>query len=107
MGGWEEGAKLGGQKGHQLGREVGFILGFAEEWYKSYSQQREEGTLDRKAERIVAALAKVVDLAQSFPSDNNKDEDVTERLDLLRAKFKLACSLLKINSDFGSGADSW
>lgn len=101
--GRQEGERLGTQKGHQIGQEIGFYLGFGEQWGDLYINKE----ADKKTTKVLTAANRLVDLAKTFPAENTKEEDFTERLDLVRAKFKVLCSLLKVNSELGVTRDSW
>ena len=97
-----EGERLGRQRGGKIGAEIGFYLGFVEQWKEVY-----QGNSGKKGtERVVVALNKLEEVANNFPQVNSKEE-LGERLDLVRAKFKLVCSLLKINSEFSLNPSSW
>jgi len=45
-------------------------------------------------ERARKTLASIVDMVNTFPSDNIEDESVTELIDKIRGKFKAAVSQL-------------
>ena len=79
-----------------------FYLGFVEQWKEVY--QGNSG--NKRTERVVVALNKLEEVANNFPQLNSKEE-LGERLDIVRAKFKLVCSLLKINSEFSLNPSSW
>jgi len=99
-----DGRDLGFQKGIQLGTEVGFYKGFAEEWSKHL---KESGKEDKKSVKALAACEKVISLTKEFPEENNKDKDLREIINSIRAKFKVACSLQKINPEFNFETTSW
>lgn len=100
-----EGERLGRQRGQQIGKEIGFYLGFAAEWTEVYQNK----TTDKKTTKVLAVLQKLTEIAEAFPLENSKEEDFSSRLDLVRAKFKLLCSLLKISSDYSSvtSGEAW
>ena len=100
--GSREGERLGRQRGHKIGVEIGFYLGFVEQWRQVY--KGEVG--DKRKERVIVALDRLGDLAGCFPQVNSKEE-LGDRLETVRAKFKLVCSLLKINSEFGISSSNW
>jgi len=98
----KEGERLGRQRGGKIGAEIGFYLGFVEQWKEVYKGN----SGNKRTERVVVALNKLEELATNFPQENSKEE-LGERLDTVRAKFKLFCSLLKINSEFSLNSSSW
>jgi len=100
----QEGKHLGFQKGIQLGTEIGFYLGFAEQWSNHLKSLGKE---DKKSLKAIAAFDKVITLSNEVPEENNKDLDLSEVVSSIRAKFKLACSLLKINPEFDFETTSW
>jgi len=101
--GSKEGERLGREKGGKIGAEIGFYLGFVEQWREVYSG---DGVEDKRKERIVLALEKLDKEAKNFPQINSKEE-LVDKLDKIRAKFKLLCSLLKVNSDFSKSLKAW
>ena len=101
--GGREGASLGRQRGDKVGQEIGFYLGFGEEWSEAYRDRPS----DKKTDKISVALKKLLELVEAFPEENSKEDDFAVKLDQIRAKFKVLCSLLKINSEYGPTAASW
>jgi len=101
--GSKEGERLGRERGGKIGTEIGFYLGFVEVWREIY---REEDVGERRKEKVLLALQKLEKEAITFPRVNSKEE-LAERLDQVRAKFRLLCSLLKVNSDFSSSSNTW
>jgi len=98
----KEGERLGRERGVKIGAEIGFYLGFVEQWREVYK----EGTVDKRKEKVLVAFNKLEEVANNFPQVNSKEE-LGERLDTVRAKFKLVCSLLKVNSEFSNNSSSW
>jgi len=123
--GHEEGFALGVSKGAEIGGEIGFYLGFATAWTKtvearnsSASQKTKDESAGtpkerKKDDRALRVLGKLTTAAADFPRDNIKDEDVAQRLEDIRARFKLCCQVLKINSELpsqmnnGAASISW
>jgi len=101
--GSKEGERLGRDRGGKVGTEIGFYLGFVEEWRVIY---KADNVADKRKEKVLLALEKLEKEARAFPQVNSKEE-LAERLDKVRAKFKLLCSLLKVNSDFSSSSNTW
>ena len=112
--GHEEGFALGVSKGAELGGEIGFYLGFATAWTKTI-EDRNSGAIRepkegatatpkqrKKNERALRALEKLKAASAEFPHENIKDEDVAQRLEDIRARFKLCCQALEIKSELPS-----
>jgi hypothetical protein len=55
---------------------------------------------------VVVALTELEEVANNFLEVNTK-EDMEERLDIVGAKLKLVCSLLKINSELSLNPSGW
>jgi len=100
--GFSEGLRLGSERGKKIGSEIGFYLGFVEQWRKFYLT--ESGDQHRR-EKVLSALNKLEKAAVDFPHFNSREE-LSVKLDSIRSKFKLVCSLLKINSVFGD-SNTW
>jgi hypothetical protein len=98
--GFKEGLALGSQKGVEIGAEVGFYAGFAAGWIERLEPVAEDSTGaaggGEKRQKVAGQLRKLLALADSFPADNIRDLDILDRLLALRAKFKIVCSLLKV-----------
>ena len=98
---YREGDQLGRDRGRQIGTEIGFYIGFVSEYKSKYSAPK-----DKKSEKILSVINKILTLTSEFP-DYNCKEGFEEKLEEIRAKFKLLCSLLKINSEFTLTSTSW
>ena len=101
-----EGWHAGTQKGADIGQEVGFYLGFAHT-RREFARLSDAPDHERRA---LKSLDKLVNAAEAFPAENIKDEDVLEKLENLRAKFKQCCAQLKLMTESpegGSGSLSW
>ena len=96
--GRREGAELGRQQGQLIGTEIGFYLGFLAQFRPVYSEQT-----DKKSEKIKSALDKLDRLCGEFPRYNTS-EGFEDKLEEIRAKFRLVCSLLKISPDLGDSS---
>lgn len=96
-----EGEQLGLTKGKQIGSEIGFYAGFVEEYKQIYKNPD-----NKKEEKIVSALNKLDNLLSAFP-DYNCQDNFEEKLEDIRAKFKLLGSLLKISSEFNLNTTNW
>ena len=97
-----EGEQLGRDRGRIIGTEIGFYEGFVEEYKQIYKQPE-----NKKEEKIVSALNKLENLLSAFPDYNSQEENFEEKLEEIRAKFKLLGSLLKISSEFNLNTTSW
>ena len=93
--GRREGEDLGSKQGELIGTEIGFYLGFLAQFKPVYSEQT-----DKKSEKIKSALSKLERLCGEFPRYNSSD-GFEEKLEEIRAKFRLLCSLLKISPELG------
>jgi hypothetical protein len=50
--------------------------------------------------KVVSALQKVSELINQFPTSNVEDVDIIAACDNVRARFKKACALLKVDGTF-------
>ena len=94
--------RLGRQRRGKIEAEIEFYLGFVEQWKEVY--QGNSG--NKMTERVVVALNEFEEVANNFLEVNSKEE-LEERLDIVGAKLKLVCSLLKINSKLSLNPSSW
>ena len=94
--------RLGRQRRGNIEAEIEFYLGFVEQWKEVY--QGNSG--NKMTERVVVALNEFEEVANNFLEVNSKEE-LEERLDIVGAKLKLVCSLLKINSELSLNPSSW
>jgi hypothetical protein len=93
---YEEGYALGVVKGRDIGKELGFYFGCIKIW----SQLAKAHPDKFQSKRVLKTLAKLEQMINTFPS-NPEQEDLFERLESIRAKFKQTCSLLKIKHTYG------
>ena len=100
---YTDGDSLGRERGSQIGTEIGFYIGFVEEYRK---QLEKEATKTKKSEKIVSIITKLDSLLSEFP-DYNCKEGFEEKLEKIRATFKLLCSLLNISSEFNKHTTAW
>ena len=91
--GRREGEDLGEKQGQLIGTEIGFYLGFLAEFKPLYSQSK-----DKKSEKIKSVLEKLERLCGEFPTYNSS-EGFQDKLEEIRAKFRVLCSLLKISPE--------
>ncbi|KAF8941796.1 hypothetical protein BGZ47_007188 [Haplosporangium gracile] len=85
-----EGRVMGCEKGFELSREVGYYAGCAQLW-KALAQQDPE----RISEKSLKKINSLLDLIDSFPRQNQLDDDVIALLDRIRGKFKTVASALQ------------
>ncbi|KAG0047377.1 hypothetical protein BGZ90_007906, partial [Linnemannia elongata] len=85
-----EGRVMGCEKGFELSREVGYYAGCAQLW-KALAQQDPE----RISEKSLKKINSLLDLINSFPRQNQLDDDVIALLDKIRGKFKTVASALQ------------
>ena len=112
--GHEEGFALGVDKGAEIGGEIGFYLGFASSWTTIIEDRVNSARLEaedesaaaaatrkeqKRDERALKALGKLAAGAADFPRDNIKEEDVADRLQGIRARFKFCCQVLEIKAE--------
>ncbi|XP_059476463.1 protein LTO1 homolog [Neocloeon triangulifer] len=88
--GTEDGYRVGHQHGMKLGTELGFYRGAARAWIES-----SQGASESKG---VGAMKTVIELLDKFPTMITKDVDVNEEMNKVRAAYRKACSLLKIDA---------
>lgn len=55
---------------------------------------------DSKNPSASKALKKLLELTESFPTENPKNKDILELLNSIRAKFKHCCAILKVEPNF-------
>ncbi|KAF9098407.1 hypothetical protein BGX29_007627 [Mortierella sp. GBA35] len=85
-----EGRVMGCEKGFELSREVGYYAGCAQLW-KALAQQDPE----RISEKSLKKINSLLDLIETFPRQNQLDDDVIALLDRIRGKFKTVASALQ------------
>jgi hypothetical protein len=90
-----EGFHLGYHRGAEIGAEIGYYKGMVETLLV-ISDKRKHDIPDK----VVHILQKVSDLINQFPTSNTEDVDIIAARDNVRARFKKACALLKIDGTF-------
>jgi len=100
--GEREGFQLGIEKGSDIGQEVGFYQGFSEAWLQELGEKQE-----RKFEKTIKQLEKLVALLEAFPSTNIKDSEGGEEIREARARFKTICSVLHVSPQLNSNEITW
>lgn len=96
--GFDESAAEGNLEGYHLGyhrgAELGAELGYYEGVLRTYSST---SPATEKAERVIATC---LELIERFPRTNDEQSDILQLADNIRAQFRKACALLKINGRF-------
>lgn len=90
-----EGFHLGYHRGAEIGAEIGYYKGVVETLLV-ISDKRKQNV----PAKVFSALQKVSDLINQFPTSNVDDVDIVAARDNVRARFKKACALLKIEGTF-------
>ncbi|KAF9387528.1 hypothetical protein CPB97_002429 [Podila verticillata] len=96
-----EGRVMGCEKGFELSREVGYYAGCAQLW-KSLAQMNPE----RISEKSLKKINSLLDLINSFPRQNQLDDDVIAILDRIRGKFKTVASALQTSERYADAPKS-
>lgn len=84
-----DGYHLGYHRGAELGAELGYYYGIAEVFLKF-----------SKSEKAIKVLQQLHVALLSFPRTNDETVDIFELANTIRAQFKKACALLKINGRY-------
>lgn len=90
--------------GYHRGAEIGAELGYYSSFIEYYQNSIKERSVD-KPEKVLKTLVTLQALIGNFPQDNDENTDLKESLNEIRVKFKLFCSLLKINGNFSERED--
>ncbi|KAG0336175.1 hypothetical protein BG004_008173 [Podila humilis] len=96
-----EGRVMGCEKGFELSREVGYYAGCAQVW-KSLALMDPEQISEKTLKKINSLL----DLINSFPRQNQLDDDVIAILDRIRGKFKTVASSLQSSERYADAPKS-
>lgn len=102
--GEEEGYILGQTKGWEFWREVGYYDGFALQCKKKLCEDMAVSVNDHSS-RLMKHLDHILTRCNSLSLVNGENEDPTADLLFIRAKFKICCSLLKINTAYAKKED--
>lgn len=90
-----EGFHLGYHRGSELGAELGYYYGIT----TSYLLRVEEDS------KVAGILVNLKQSLEEFPQTNDENCDVFELANAIRAQFRKACSLLKINGKYPEADD--
>mmetsp|Transcript_15238 Transcript_15238/g.26920 ORF Transcript_15238/g.26920 Transcript_15238/m.26920 type:complete len:220 (+) Transcript_15238:13-672(+) len=93
--GFSQGKAIGRTKGFELGYEIGFYKGFCEAWLTV--DRMKAGFLNDRQKKTIIGLYQ---LSDSFQLRNDPSMNMGEDVQRLRAKFKVAVSLLKCKTRF-------
>ncbi|KAF8934941.1 hypothetical protein BGZ58_005339 [Dissophora ornata] len=96
-----EGRVMGCEKGFELSREVGYYAGCAQLW-KALAQLDSE----RISEKTLKKINSLQDLIDSFPRQNQLDDDVIALLDRIRGKFKTVASAMQTTERYAEAPKS-
>jgi len=93
--GYHEGHAVGLRKGGEIGKELGFYEGFA-----SVVVELAEKYPEIINTRVRQTASRLVESLRAFPLGVATDESINQRLQLIRAKFKVLSSLLGLSGNF-------
>ncbi|KAF9113970.1 hypothetical protein BGX27_000433 [Mortierella sp. AM989] len=96
-----EGRIMGCEKGFELSREVGYYAGCAQLW-KTLAQLDSQ----RIPEKTLKKIDSLLDLINSFPRQNQLDDDVIALLDRIRGRFKTVASVLQTSERYAEAPKS-
>lgn len=85
-----DGYHLGYHRGAEIGAELGYYYGTL----NSYSNRK---TNTEKQQQSIEAILKSID---EYPRTNNEEADILGLADRIRAMYRKACAILKINGKF-------
>lgn len=88
-----EGYHLGYHRGAELGAELGYYLGVVKYYVALEGEQK-------PSEKINNNLQQLITLIEEFPKTNDENYDILAQADVIRARYRKTCSLLKIDSKF-------
>ncbi|KAG4072788.1 hypothetical protein HA402_009611 [Bradysia odoriphaga] len=91
-----DGFHLGYHRGSELGAELGYYYGIT----TFYLQNKAE-----KGSKVAGVLVNLKQSLEEFPRTNDEDCDIFELANAIRAQFRKACSLLKINGKYPEADD--
>ncbi|XP_020638517.3 protein LTO1 homolog isoform X1 [Pogona vitticeps] len=95
-----EGRQYGIQQGAIVGLEIGSYLGFAVTWKRLLPKGSDE-----KQSKKIKVLESLIQMIEKFPSEDPVYVNLQEDLEKIRGRFKQACSLLHVPSDFKLGSE--
>jgi hypothetical protein len=90
-----DGFHLGYHRGAEIGAEIGYYKGVVETLLVISGKTKHD-----MPGKVINALRKVLELINQFPTSNEEDADIIGACDSVRARFKKACALLKIDGTY-------
>ncbi|EFJ33328.1 hypothetical protein SELMODRAFT_84379 [Selaginella moellendorffii] len=90
-----EGREVGLKIGFQVGEELGFYGGCAQLWISLL--QRDESAFSARAARGIQQLR---DLVRDYPVLDHQNEQLQEKLDAIRGKFRAVSSMVGVKLDY-------
>ncbi|KAK9874677.1 hypothetical protein WA026_005497 [Henosepilachna vigintioctopunctata] len=91
---------LGYHRGAEIGAELGFYYSFINHYIETHQSERAQ--ISDKLSKTISSLK---DSIEKFPHNNDENTDLKDSLSNIRVKFKLVCSLLKVNVSFSEGGE--
>lgn len=85
-----DGYHLGYHRGAELGAELGFYYGVLQAHSKN----------QQNTERQQKSIEIVLKLVEDFPRTNDEQADILGLADTIRAQYRKACAILKINGKY-------
>lgn len=85
-----DGYHLGYHRGAELGAELGFYYGVLQAHSKN----------QQNTERQQKSIELVLKLVEDFPRTNDEQADILGLADTIRAQYRKACAILKINGKY-------
>ncbi|GAB9464270.1 hypothetical protein Gpo141_00001705 [Globisporangium polare] len=89
--GVEEGRELGIMKGAEIGSEVGFYQGCFYVWNQMLQNEAQRQKINDRASKSIISFGALLD---AFELKNIVDDDMLNKLQHIRAKFKVITALL-------------
>lgn len=85
-----DGYHLGYHRGAELGAELGYYYGVLQSYVNS----------EKNTERQQKSIDTVLKLVTEFPCTNDEQADILGLADTIRAQYRKACAILKINGKY-------
>ena len=97
-----EGRQIGAEKGFELWQELGQMEAFARTLLQLSATKEVQSTtsdLSRKQQKAVEHLESLLVLIDAMPMENDETIDIGANLERIRAKYKMACLALNVQTD--------
>lgn len=98
--GWRDGYALGIRKSAQIAAEIGFYQGFVHAWITILEKE------NLAKQRKLTAFRTLLEMTHNFSKSNLHDEESSQKLIRIRAKFKQVNALLNL-TESGIFGSSW